>query len=125
MVGRAKCPHPKRPTAGYRRGSLRRPLSLLGRLDLDDLVLLDTLGVLGDLQDHDALATDNVLGFPAHLRVYIAHDGLGPSLGVGLGARGHAGEADDLSILLGEAKGPHQALAEFGVLRLDVSRVAR
>src|SRR5215204_4114509 len=50
----------------------------------------------------------------------MAHDGLGPSVGVGLSGRGHAGEAEDLAILIEEAECPHQALAEFGVLRLDI-----
>ncbi len=70
-------------------GALGELASLLlpGRLDLDDLVLLDALSILGDFENHDAFAADNVLGSPAYLGIYLAIDGGGPLVGVYLRAR--------------------------------------
>src|SRR5215212_11164266 len=94
-------------------------VTISGRPDPDHLVLLDALGVLSHLDDHGAFAADYILGSPAELRIYLAHDGLGPNVGVCLGARGHAGEANDLNALVRE-ECPHQALAELGLFLLYV-----
>src|SRR5215211_8604787 len=93
---------------------------LLRRLDLDDLVLLGTLSVLGCLKHHDALATDEVFWTPPELGVYLPSDGHCPLVRLGLRAGRHTGEADYLGVLSSNLERPHQPDAELGLLLLDV-----
>src|SRR5215204_4095510 len=103
-----------------------RGLRLLPRrLHVDDLVLLGALGVLGYFEDHGAIAADDVLGSPTDLGVYLAHDRRCPLISLGFRRRTHAGEPDDLGVLTGYLEGPHQPVAEFCLLLLDVRQLSR
>src|SRR5215207_7825083 len=91
-------------------------LALPGRLDLDDLVLLSALSILGCLKHHDALASDEVFRSPPCLWVYLTCYCDRPLVGLRLRAGRHTGEADHLSVLPSNLEGPHQPVAELGLL---------
>src|SRR5829696_979237 len=74
-------------------------LALPWRLDLHGFVLLGALGVLGCLQHHDALATNEVFRSPPELEVYLTSDCDCPLVRFRLRAGRHTGEADDLGVL--------------------------
>src|SRR5215216_2440691 len=98
-------------------------LALLWRLDLHDLILLGALSVLGCLEHDHALATDEVLRSPPSLWVYLPCYCDRPLVGFGLGGGAHASEPDHLGVLFSNLEGPHQPVAELGLLLLYVHQL--
>src|SRR5215208_3028241 len=70
-------------------------LALLWRLDLHHLILLGALSVFCGFEHYHTLPTDEVLGSPPELGIYFTSDCRCPLVGLSLGGRAHAGEADD------------------------------
>src|SRR5215204_743733 len=97
-------------------------LALPWRLDLHGFVLLGALGVLGCLQHHDALATNEVFWAPPLIGVYLTCDCRCPLVGLGFGRGVHTGEPDNLDVLSIDLEGPHEPIAELGLLLLNVDQ---